>query len=345
MRKDGSVGGAMWGGGGAAGVAPFSFSCLDISSLHRHPCFRPLSRPPSPTFPLPPLKICSPALRRTANKRVLLPPIRQRCRALRSDGRLPAGVPKHVAVVRSRALRCLPHVFGKPWFKCEWVSNNPNATTIRAKAYKMLPDWGYGRVYTVVRRQLHLLAGPNATTSAASSSCTLTTPPPHSPKPPGSYDESRFHPPFNSHFVFHDAGGVSPEVRECSSRGCERGRATGTRHRVQEEYDGYYYKFQFLVVNDCLQHDTGTPPIGPFYFDVDDEWGFEKLVFWNSITRARNAFATGVHMSENVVGKALHTRRRRRSDTTYPRLPLIRSPTSYDDSMQRIAGAVKRFGE
>ncbi|KAL6603705.1 hypothetical protein ACP70R_044066 [Stipagrostis hirtigluma subsp. patula] len=44
-----------------------------------------------------------------------------------------------------------------------------------------------------------------------------------------------------SHFVFHDAGGVSPAV--CAAL---------QDVRAQAAYDGWYYN-QFLVVNDCLQ--------------------------------------------------------------------------------------------
>lgn len=40
------------------------------------------------------------------------------------------------------------HVFGQPTYECKWVPRNgPNVT---GSAYKILPDWGYGRVYTVV---------------------------------------------------------------------------------------------------------------------------------------------------------------------------------------------------
>lgn len=41
------------------------------------------------------------------------------------------------------------HVFAKPRFHCEWISNSNN-TSIHGDASKILPDWGYGRVYTVV---------------------------------------------------------------------------------------------------------------------------------------------------------------------------------------------------
>jgi galactan beta-1,4-galactosyltransferase len=44
------------------------------------------------------------------------------------------------------------HVYGKPRFKCEWIDNddNGNGTSLSVDGYKILPDWGYGRVYTVV---------------------------------------------------------------------------------------------------------------------------------------------------------------------------------------------------
>ncbi|KAJ1691924.1 hypothetical protein LUZ63_016079 [Rhynchospora breviuscula] len=44
------------------------------------------------------------------------------------------------------------HVFAKPQFKCEWIDNpdNGNGSSVSADGYKILPDWGYGRVYTVV---------------------------------------------------------------------------------------------------------------------------------------------------------------------------------------------------
>lgn len=44
------------------------------------------------------------------------------------------------------------HVFAKPQFKCEWIDNadTGNRSSVYADGYKILPDWGYGRVYTVV---------------------------------------------------------------------------------------------------------------------------------------------------------------------------------------------------
>ncbi|KAL6992152.1 hypothetical protein U1Q18_010259 [Sarracenia purpurea var. burkii] len=44
------------------------------------------------------------------------------------------------------------HVFGKPSYQCQWVPNNTTTQQqpITTNGYKILPDWGYGRVYTVV---------------------------------------------------------------------------------------------------------------------------------------------------------------------------------------------------
>ncbi|CAM8924509.1 unnamed protein product [Rhodiola kirilowii] len=42
------------------------------------------------------------------------------------------------------------HYFASPTYKCEWRSGLENSTTVTAVGKKMLTDWGYGRVYTVV---------------------------------------------------------------------------------------------------------------------------------------------------------------------------------------------------
>ncbi|XP_044507838.1 galactan beta-1,4-galactosyltransferase GALS3-like [Mangifera indica] len=42
------------------------------------------------------------------------------------------------------------HVFGKPTYECEWVPLNHSQPSIEASGYRILPDWGYGRIYTVV---------------------------------------------------------------------------------------------------------------------------------------------------------------------------------------------------
>ncbi|XP_010910409.1 galactan beta-1,4-galactosyltransferase GALS1 [Elaeis guineensis] len=350
------------------------------------------------------------------------------------------------------------HVFGKPWYKCEWVPDAPGRPRSRAKAFKMLPDWGYGRVYTVVVVNCTFPSNPNSDNSGGK----LFLYAYYSPSPrkyekfvaleetPGSYDEARFRPPYkyeylycgsslygslsarrirewmayhahffgpSSHFVFHDAGGVSPAVRAALEPWVRIGRATVQDIRAQAEYDGYYYN-QFLVVNDCL-HRYRHAANWTFFFDVDEylylpdgntletvlgrlaeytqftieqnpmssklcvldpkrdyssEWGFEKLVFRNSITgirrdrkyaiQARNAFATGVHMSENVIGKTTHKTESmiryyhyhdsinvlgepcrefvlmpaKGSVTWFEKIPYV-----YDDNMTRLAATIKQF--
>ncbi|KAF6136666.1 hypothetical protein GIB67_016122 [Kingdonia uniflora] len=42
------------------------------------------------------------------------------------------------------------HVYGKPRYVCQWVSNNTENSNVTTMGFKILPDWGYGRVYTVV---------------------------------------------------------------------------------------------------------------------------------------------------------------------------------------------------
>ncbi|XP_044510470.1 galactan beta-1,4-galactosyltransferase GALS1-like [Mangifera indica] len=348
------------------------------------------------------------------------------------------------------------HVFGRPWFKCEWISNN--GSSVRAKAYKMLPDWGYGRVYTVVVVNCTFAVNPNSDNLGGKlminayygesqrkyEKFTALE------EAPDSFNMSKFYPPYQyeylycgsslygnlsasrirewmayhawffgpgSHFVFHDAGGVTPEVRAVLEPWVRAGRATVQDIRAQADFDGYYYN-QFLVVNDCL-HRYRHAANWTFYFDVDEyiylpsgntlesvlkefsdytqftieqnpmssklclndstqdysrQWGFEKLLFRESRTgirrdrkyaiQAKNAFATGVHMSENVVGKTLHkteTKIRyfhyhntitvheelcrellpqsaKNSVTNYDNLPYV-----YDDNMKKLVNTIKEF--
>jgi hypothetical protein len=215
------------------------------------------------------------------------------------------GGPRTFAVV---GLASKPiHVYGRPWYKCEWISNN--GSSIRAIAYKMLPDWGYGRVYTVVVVNCTFPINPNQDNIGGK--LTINAYYGQSPRKyekftaleeaPGSYNESKYHPPYQyeylycgsslygnlsgarirewmayhawffgpkSHFVFHDAGGVSAEVRAALEPWVRAGRATMQDIKGQAEFDGYYYN-QFLVVNDCL-HRYRQSANWTFYFDVDE---------------------------------------------------------------------------
>lgn len=351
------------------------------------------------------------------------------------------------------------HVYGQPWYKCEWVPNNSSHAPTRAKAFKILPDWGYGRVYTVVVVNCTFPTNPNADNSGGK--LLLYAYYSQSPRTfekftaleesPGAYNETVYTTPPSldylycgsslygnlsaarirewvayhawlfgekSHFVFHDAGGVSAEVRKVLEPWVKKGRVTVQDIREQEKFDGYYYN-QFLVVNDCL-HRYRFAAKWTFYFDVDEyiyvpqgtslgsvmkefegftqftieqnamssalcfqndssqdysrEWGFEKLLFrdWRTKIRrdrkyaiqARNALATGVHMSENIVGKTLHHTESKiryyhyhnsiqvvgepcrvflppsakKKITFHEKLPYV-----YDDNMKKLVDTIKRF--
>ncbi|CAA0806968.1 Domain of unknown function (DUF23 [Striga hermonthica] len=365
------------------------------------------------------------------------------------------GGPRTFAVV---GLASKPtHVFGRPWYKCEWVPAG-GGPAVRTKAYKMLPDWGYGRVYTVVVVNCTFPENPNG--DNAGGRLMINAYYGESPRrferfaaleeTPGSYNESAFRPPRryeylycgsslygdlnparirewvayhawffgpSSHFVFHDAGGVSAEVRAVLEPWVRAGRVTLQDIRAQAEYDGYYYN-QFLVVNDCL-HRYRHAANWTFYFDVDEylylpdgntlqsvlsefsnytqftieqnamssllclnhsshdysrQWGFEKLLFRDSRTRIRrdrkyaiqasNAYATGVHMSENVAGGTLHKTETKIRYYHYHNsitvsgelcrhlLPpsaanattwVDKVPYIYDDTMKRLAPVIKKF--
>ncbi|TVU08204.1 hypothetical protein EJB05_41597, partial [Eragrostis curvula] len=365
------------------------------------------------------------------------------------------------------------HVYGKPWFRCEWEPNATNASSSSssspmraAKTYHMLPDWGYGRVYTVVVVNCTFSSEPNADNAGGRLVLYAYHGPPSPPdrrerivaleEAPGAYDAAaaaafRHHPKYDylycgsslygtlsaarvrewmayharffgprSHFVFHDAGGVSPAVRAALDPWVRAGRATLQDVRAQAAYDGWYYN-QFLVVNDCL-HRYRHAAKWTFFFDVDEyiflpdgrkledvlaelepytqftieqnpmssrlcvrdpnntdadlsnQWGFEKLVFRNSITgvrrdrkyaiQAKNAYATGVHMSENVIGNTTHKTEHliryyhyhntinvlgevcREFVSIPPKGGLTwseKTPWYYDDSMKRVADAVREF--
>lgn len=68
--------------------------------------------------------------------------------------------------------------------------------------------------------------------------------------------------------MFHDAGGVSAEVKAVLEPWERAGRVTIQDIKEQDDYDGYYYN-QFLVVNDCL-HRYRHAANWTFFFDVDE---------------------------------------------------------------------------
>ncbi|GLT98894.1 hypothetical protein SLE2022_163690 [Rubroshorea leprosula] len=42
------------------------------------------------------------------------------------------------------------HVYGRPTYQCQWLPQNNSQANITTVGHKILPDWGYGRVYTAV---------------------------------------------------------------------------------------------------------------------------------------------------------------------------------------------------
>jgi hypothetical protein len=201
------------------------------------------------------------------------------------------------------------HVFGKPRLECEWIPKNSSVARMKGKAYKMLPDWGYGRVYTVVvvnctfsqsvgtdgdggELILHALHGddfgkPERIFALKEKEDTYNASI-YSQAPLYDYlycgsslygdlnpqrmrEWMAYHAKFfgpRSHFVFHDAGGVHPKVREVLEPWIRAGRVTLQDITEQEQFDGYYHN-QFLIVNDCL-HRHKFMANWTFFFDVDE---------------------------------------------------------------------------
>jgi galactan beta-1,4-galactosyltransferase len=219
------------------------------------------------------------------------------------------GGPRTFAVV---GLASKPtHMFGTPYFKCEWVPNpNPaGGGPVRTKAYKMLPDWGYGRVYTVVVVNCTFPSNPNSGNSGGRllvHAYYSTSSRRHESfvaleEAPGAYDEARYAPPFPYDYLYCGSslyGNLSADrMREWVSY---HARFFGPRsHIVLHDAGGVspevkavldpwvragrvtvqdiraqaeydgYYYNQFLVVNDCL-HRYRHAANWTFFFDVDE---------------------------------------------------------------------------
>ncbi|KAG0481850.1 hypothetical protein HPP92_009934 [Vanilla planifolia] len=156
------------------------------------------------------------------------------------------------------------HVFGKPHFRCEWHPSSPSSAPIpSSQSYQMLPDWGFGRIYTVVvvnctfsspinadgsGGRLLLFASPSAAgpedpilaleeSPGQFNSTTLAAPPKYDYLYCGSSLYGNLSPQrirewiayharlFGSrgHIVLHDAGGCTPASWMSSGRGSKRG--------------------------------------------------------------------------------------------------------------------------
>ncbi|KAG6392210.1 hypothetical protein SASPL_146421 [Salvia splendens] len=194
-------------------------------------------------------------------------------------------------------------VYGNPTYECRWESHNTSTATVSAAGYKILPDWGYGRVYTVVvvnctfpipsggdrdGGQLLLRSGndtfpaleeePGAQWENSSLTAVLQYDylycgsPLHGDLSPQRVREwLAYHVRLfgeKSHFVMYDAGGVHDGLRAVLAPWIEKGFVTLHDVREQEKFDGYYHN-QFLIVNDCL-HRYRFSTKWMFFFDVDE---------------------------------------------------------------------------
>jgi galactan beta-1,4-galactosyltransferase len=205
------------------------------------------------------------------------------------------------------------HVYGSPYFKCEWVPqptpSNPNSAPIRTKAYKILPDWGYGRVYTVVVVNCTFPSNPNSDNAGGalvvhayySTSSRKYEKFVALEEAPGSYNEAQFSPPYKYEHLYCGSslyGDLNPSrLREWMAYHTHFfgpkshfvfHDAGGIRHEVRAVLEPWvkagrltiqdiraqseydgYYYNQFLVVNDCL-HRYRYAANWTFFFDVDE---------------------------------------------------------------------------
>ncbi|XP_047955401.1 galactan beta-1,4-galactosyltransferase GALS3-like [Salvia hispanica] len=198
-------------------------------------------------------------------------------------------------------------VYGNPTYECRWESRNTSTATVSAAGYKILPDWGYGRVYTVVvvNCTFPVLAGgdreggrlllrsgtdtfpaleeePGAQWEMKNENSSVAAEPQYdylycgSPlygdlSPQRVREWLAYHVRLfgeKSHFVMYDAGGVHDRLRAVLAPWIEKGFVTLHDVREQEKFDGYYHN-QFLIVNDCL-HRYRFSTKWMFFFDVDE---------------------------------------------------------------------------
>ncbi|KAH6796063.1 hypothetical protein C2S51_037049 [Perilla frutescens var. frutescens] len=218
------------------------------------------------------------------------------------------------------------HVYGKPSYECQWVPrhNSTANATVTTIGQKILPDWGYGRVYTVVvvnctfrspagadgkGGKLILHAGSDiivALDETAEEFADFTAQVESVPTYDYVYCGSPLYGKLSparvrewvayhvrllgkkSHFVMHDAGGVHEGVREVLRPWMEKGFVSLQDVREQESFDGYYHN-QFLIVNDCL-HRYRFRAKWIFFFDVDEFIFVPKKSTMNSLMNSLSGF-------------------------------------------------------
>ncbi|XP_059077876.1 galactan beta-1,4-galactosyltransferase GALS1-like [Cryptomeria japonica] len=147
------------------------------------------------------------------------------------------------------------HVFGKPGFECEWIPRNSTLGPMKGKIHNILPDWGYGRVYTVV--VLNSFITIVFTLILSIMSLTIFLMEPYKTK------ACKIRVPDHVAVLFEWS-----KLRKVLDPWIEAGRVTLQDIRDQEQFDGYYHN-QFLIVNDCL-HRYKFMAKWTFSFDVDE---------------------------------------------------------------------------
>ncbi|KAJ7295620.1 hypothetical protein O6H91_12G062600 [Diphasiastrum complanatum] len=202
------------------------------------------------------------------------------------------------------------HVFGRPGFDCEWIpTGNLSNASLMAKGSRMLPDWGFGRVYTVVvvictfdrdvgtdseggELVLHAYDGSDFTQAARIAALKEV---------PGEYNSSLFHPPYPYKYLYCGSplyGNINPNrMREWMAYHAwlfgpssyfvlyDAGGVDSDLMKVlnpwielgrvkienvrEQKKYDGYYYNQFLFVNDCL-HKYRFMSNWTFFFDVDE---------------------------------------------------------------------------
>ncbi|KAJ7525818.1 hypothetical protein O6H91_17G068100 [Diphasiastrum complanatum] len=202
------------------------------------------------------------------------------------------------------------HVFGKPYFICKWIPSDAGSNaTAKAKGRTILPDWGYGRAYTVVvvnctfKKDVGADGGGGELIVHAHHGDSYGEPAHiHALKEaPGQYNASVFDPPYPYDYLYCGSplyGEINPQrIREWMAYHAKifgpkshfvfydsggihpdvqkvlepwvKARRV-TIHDIREQARyDGYYYNQFLIVNDCL-HRYRFMADWTFYFDVDE---------------------------------------------------------------------------
>ncbi|KAK6129421.1 hypothetical protein DH2020_036839 [Rehmannia glutinosa] len=263
------------------------------------------------------------------------------------------------------------HLYGKPTYQCVWVPHRDPLKSISTAGQKILPDWGYGHVYTVVvvnctfptpagadgeGGQLLVHASTNGggdrTLNITDTILALDETPQHFANFTAQFTSRpryRFAAKWMfffdvDEFIFVPKKSTIKSVLDSLS-----------------EFTQFTFEQMPMSSKLCLSQDAST---------AFRKWGFEKLVYKDvkrGIRRDRkyavqpkNVFATGVHMSQNTVGKTTYKTEGRikyfhyhgtiaerrepcRQFFNSTEITVDGTPYVMDTTMREIAGVVKRF--